>query len=160
MDVLRGEIGVTTTIRLVRPADVAALLDLMQQLYVEDGTVPFRRDAHRAATERLLDAGDAGQIYVVECSYAIVGYAVLTWGYSLEYGGTQALLDEMYIAPSHRRKGLARQLLKIVESACRDLGARALHLEVERSNVAVQRLYQSHGFSSQDRLLLTKRLDG
>ncbi len=40
--------------------------------------------------------------------------------------------------------------------ACRELGVRALHLEVERENVEAQALYRRIGYKDHDRYLLTK----
>jgi ribosomal protein S18 acetylase RimI-like enzyme len=43
--------------------------------------------------------------------------------------------------------------------ACPALGIHALHLEVERTNVAALRLYRKHGFEEHDRSLMTHRID-
>jgi ribosomal protein S18 acetylase RimI-like enzyme len=145
-------------IRPARVADVPALLNLMEGLYAEDGSVPFSRDTHRHATEKLVDSPALGQIFVMEVGAVLVGYAVLTWGYSLENGGKQGLLDEMYVAPTHRGGGLAGRVLRQMETACRESGARMVRLEVERENKGAQRLYLRHGFRAHDRYLLTKWL--
>ncbi|HYS78429.1 MAG TPA: hypothetical protein VEO94_06295 [Candidatus Dormibacteraeota bacterium] len=36
------------------------------------------------------------------------------------------------------------------------IGVRALHLEMERGNVAAQALYRRHGFADHDRYLMTR----
>jgi ribosomal protein S18 acetylase RimI-like enzyme len=87
-----------------------------------------------------------------------VGYAVLLFGYSLEYRGRDAFVDDVYLAPARRGRGLGRTVLEQVESAARELGVRALHLEVERENAAAQALYRRRGFRDTERLLMTKIL--
>jgi ribosomal protein S18 acetylase RimI-like enzyme len=152
-------VGAASMMRRGRPTDVSALLDLMERLYAEDGSVPLHRDRHRRALEALLVSPTLGQIYVIDVDDTVVGYAVLTWGYSLERGGKHGLLDEMYVAPAQRGKGLARHLLAEVEAACRERGVRAVILEVERSNETAQHVYRRHGFTTHDRYVLTKWLD-
>ena len=46
---------------------------------------------------------------------------VLTLGWSLEYHGRDAFVDELFIAPSCRGRGLSKLALGVLEDACRDL---------------------------------------
>jgi GNAT superfamily N-acetyltransferase len=54
-----------------------------------------------------------------------VGYLVVTLGYSLEYGGRDAFVDEVYIRSTHREKGIGTAALTFAEEQCRVLGVRA-----------------------------------
>jgi ribosomal protein S18 acetylase RimI-like enzyme len=83
---------------------------------------------------------------------------VLTLGYSLEFGGRDAFVDELYVQPAYRGLGVGRQALAVLEKACRELGVRALHLEVGRTNLRAQALYKAAGFVDRGHFLLTKRL--
>ena len=47
-------------------------------------------------------------------------------------------------------------MLTFVAAACADLGVRARHLEVARTNTAAQRLYRRARFEDHDRFLLTR----
>ena len=87
-----------------------------------------------------------------------MGYVVLTLGYSLEYHGMDAFVDELYVAPNERGHGLGKRALALVETGCRKLGVRALHLEVEQNKLAAQELYRKWGFSDHRRYLMTKVL--
>lgn len=148
----------TATLRAARAADVEPLLDLIRELYLEDGTTPFDAHHHRRAVAELVAHPDLGHILVFEEATNLVGYAVVTWGFSLEYRGRDAFLDELFIASSHRGQGLARQALTAVEEACRARGVKSLHLEVERANETAQGLYRRWGFIDHDRYLLTKSI--
>jgi ribosomal protein S18 acetylase RimI-like enzyme len=87
-----------------------------------------------------------------------VGYAVLTLGHSIEYQGRDGFVDEIYVRPAWRRRGVARELLRALEEEAVAVGVRALHLEVERQKEAVQALYHHLGFEDHDRVLMTKQL--
>ncbi len=145
--------------RLAREDDVETLLPLMRGLYEHDGD-EFNAVTHRAALMGLLAHPERGQVWLVEDDGAAVGYAVLTFGYSLEYRGRDALVDELFLAESHRGRGLGMQTLAFLEAECRRQGIAALHLEVARGNTRAQAVYRAAGFFSHDRILMTKWVGG
>lgn len=149
--------NVPTSIRLAERADVPTLVSLMTTFYEESG---YPLDAGRAAAafQELLADEACGRIWVAEIGGEAVGYVVLTLGFSMEYGGRDGFVDDLFIGREHRGEGLGRALLEALQDACGELGVRALHLEVERSNSAALELYKSQGFRANDRRLLTLRL--
>jgi GNAT superfamily N-acetyltransferase len=138
-------------------AETNVLLELMREFYTEEG-MPFDLASAQAALRPLLQDRTWGRVWLLRAGQDPAGYAVLTLGYSLEFGGHDAFVDELYVRPAHRRQGLGRQALAIVEAACRELGVRALHLEVGRTNTRAHALYQAVGFDDRGHFLLTKRL--
>jgi GNAT superfamily N-acetyltransferase len=144
-------------------ADVDRLLGFMRALQREGGASfdgrPFDEQVVRRSVVELIDDARLGRIWLIEVAGAAVGYAVLTLGYSLEFHGRDALLDELFVAEHARGHGIGTAVLALIADACRRLGACALHLEVDRDNVKAQRLYRRHGFQDHDRYLLTRRLD-
>ena len=138
-------------------ADVPAVLAHQRAFYAADGYA-FDETVARAAIEGLLDDPDRGRLWVLTDGDTIVGYLAVTFGWSLEWGGRDAFVDELYLAPSHRGSGIGRTAIALAEDACRAAGVRALHLEVERENARGRALYASTGFADTDRLLLTRRL--
>jgi ribosomal protein S18 acetylase RimI-like enzyme len=150
----------TVQTRPAGPNDVEALLDMMRQLYSEDASTPFVRAGHRHAVEELLATPAAGEIWIFEGAGMPIGYLVVTYGFSLEFHGRDAFVDELFIAASHRRKGLGRRALAIAEEACRQRGVRSLHLEVEIANDAAHELYRRGGFRDHGRRLMTKSIGG
>jgi ribosomal protein S18 acetylase RimI-like enzyme len=89
-----------------------------------------------------------------------IGYIILTVGFSFEFGGHDAFIDELYVSPEHRRKGVGRTAIKFLEARAVQMGVRAVHLEVSRDNPAAIELYSRCGYASHDRHLMTKRLAG
>ena len=145
----------TPEFRPAAPADARAILELMAGLYAEDGDVALDRDAALAALGELLAAPSLGRAWVAVAEGAPVAYLVVTWGFSLGHHGRDAFVDEVYVAPPYRGRGLGRRALELAEAACRERGVRALHLEVERANARAERLYRRHGFTGGDRRLMT-----
>jgi ribosomal protein S18 acetylase RimI-like enzyme len=137
--------------------DADALLDLVEAFYREEG-YPFERSAARRTLIGLVRAPARGWVWVIERRSKPVGYVVVTLGYSLEYRGTTALVDELYLVPEHRGRGLGSQALRLVERVCSSSRVRTVHLEVERSNAGADALYRRLGFADRGRSLLTKTL--
>ena len=144
--------------KLVDHADVDILLDLAREYYAFDGHT-YDREIVRAALEGLMRKPAFGRIWLI-CDGALpIGYVILTIGYSIEYHGHDAFVDELYLRESHRGRGWGRAALTFVEQVCRELDVRALHLEVERENIAAHAVYRKFGFEDQDRFLLNKWID-
>jgi len=137
--------------------DRGLLLVLIRGLYDHE-RIPFDEDRTDRALAGLLADPSLGRVWIVESDGEPAGYAVLTLGYSLEFGGRFGLLDELFIREEHRGRGAGRQALARIAEACRELGLSALRLEVGRTNRTAQGLYGKAGFATEDRDLMTLRL--
>ena len=146
-----------TDLRPATPADLEAVLALHRDFFAEDGYA-FREKESRANLARLLAEPGLGRVFVMEEGGRTVGYLVLTFGFSLEFGGRDGLVDELYVAPGHRGRGLGTRALEAAEAACREQGIRALHLVVERYKDGAQALYRRAGFVAHQRDVMTKRI--
>lgn len=140
-------------IRTATPGDFAALLELMRGYYRDDG-LEFDADTHARAMDRLLREPQWGRVWLAESDGVIVGYLALCIGFSLELGGNDAFVDEVFVLPEHRGRGLGRKLLEFAAEAARTLGIVAMHLEVDRANIAAQGLYTSLGYERRDRYFI------
>ena len=138
-------------------ADRELLLEFMAEYYALDG-ITFDPDKAAEALAELLAEPSAGCIWLISVGSEAVGYIVLTLGFSLEYHGRDAFVDEFYIRAPFRGRGYGRQAMALVEEEARALHVRELHLEVERRNNSAQRLYRRLGFAHHDRYLMSKRL--
>ncbi len=74
---------------------------------------------------------------------------------SVEKGGIALWIEELYVAPPHRRKGVARALLEFVRGEARNHGIRAIDLEVVRGQAAAEALYPKLGYKALDRRRFT-----
>ena len=143
--------------RIATPADLDALVRLQRVFYEAEGYC-FEEPAARAALHGLATDSGRGLLWVLDGDGGVHGYIAVSFGWSLEFQGRDAFVDELYLEPSYRGRGIGRAALALAEQASRAAGVRALHLEVERGNDAGRALYQRSGFADQDRILMTKRL--
>jgi ribosomal protein S18 acetylase RimI-like enzyme len=147
---------VTASIRAATSADIETLVALMRDFYDEDGD-PFHAEVSRAAFATLLAEPSSGRVWLAEEGALAVGYVVLTLGFSMEFGGRDAFVDDLYVVPRRRGRRVGHALLDACETTCRGLGVRALHLEVKPTNPAAA-LYRRLGFRDHLHHLMTKRL--
>ena len=87
-----------------------------------------------------------------------VGYVVLTLGYSIEYGGRDGFIDDLYLVPDARSRGWGRMIVDFALAEAARLGIRVLHLEVEANNDRARSLYRLAGFEETGRRLMRRRL--
>jgi len=140
--------------------DIDTLLRLMRDLQQDDPwSVPFREEQVRESVDELLLNPSRGRIYLIMGAGASIGYLVLSFDFSLEYGGINAWVDELFVRPELRGQGIGSKTLEFAAQAAREHGAKVLHLEVNRGNRAIH-LYRRHGFEDHDRYLLSKWLVG
>lgn len=138
------------------PRDGALVHSLVGEFYAEAG-YPFDAERAARAVDLLLGAPDFGRILLARRA-EVAGYVAVTFGFSLEFHGRDAFVDELFVRPACRKEGVGRRLLEAAEEECRRAGVGALHLEVERDNPAGRALYARRGFRDDGRLLLSKRL--
>ena len=126
-------------------ADADLLLDFMREYYAFDGH-HYDREAARTALIGLLKNPVFGLAWLVCDSDTPVGYIVLCFGYSLEYHGRDAFIDELFLAESHRGRGWGRETLEFVVEQARLHYVQAIHLEVVQQNAAAFDFYRKLGF--------------
>ena len=113
--------------------------------------------ALEAALRQLLGDPNLGGVWLIEDGGVACGYAIVTYGYDLEFAGRDAYLTELWIDPEARGRGAGSAALAALDGELRDRGVHALHLQVRPENAAV-RLYERAGFTRSPRLLMTRRL--
>jgi ribosomal protein S18 acetylase RimI-like enzyme len=124
----------------------------------EPGSYFFDEPTVREVLRKLLRSPDLGHVWVFFEEETPVGYMALTFGYSFEYHGRDAFIDELYIEPQYRRKGIGRRAMQFVEERAGELGVQAIHLEVDKGNDPAAELYRRAGYDNHSRFLMTKRL--
>lgn len=147
-----------TALHLARPEDLPRLLPLVTAFQEGEG-IPQSEEHVTNALAPLLEGNPLGAVYLIGPARAPLGYVVITFGWSLELGGMEAFVDELYIRPAVRGRGIATEVLATLPRALGQAGVRALHLEVDRANETAQRLYARARFEPRERyMLMTKML--
>jgi len=139
--------------RLATSADLADLLNLVREFCEADQHV-FDETHVRNALIPLLGSDRHGLVWLV--GQPAEGYAVVTWGYSLESGGADALLDEIYVR--ERGNGRGSDLLRYILQDLEVRGLKRVFLETERHNEAVRRFYAQHGFEEESSIWMCRGL--
>jgi ribosomal protein S18 acetylase RimI-like enzyme len=83
---------------------------------------------------------------------------VISFGWSVEFGGMDGFVDELYIRPSVRGRGLGTEVLTHLPKTLSASGLKAIHLEVSRVAIKTQEAYKRAGFQPRhDYLLMTRK---
>lgn len=145
------------TFRVAGPGDLETLLPFVREFWAIE-RLTFVEPVVRRALGGILAQADFGRVVVIELDSLPVGYYVLTLGYSLEHGGRDAFVDELYLREAKRGKGVGTAALAHASELCRQLGVNALHLEVDHVNPRARALYERNGFAAHERALMTRKL--
>lgn len=145
------------TLRAAAVADIDEMLPLVRELFRGE-SIPWDEARTWAALARLLGDAELGAVTLAVHGDAVVGYAIVTWGFDLEFAGRDAFLTELYVDATARRAGLGARLLAHAIEVARAAGAGALHLQVRRDNDGARRLYDRTGFSASPRVLMSRPL--
>ena len=81
--------------------------------------------------------------YIIETDGKISGYALTVNYPSQEFGGNVLWIDELFVLPEFRNRGIARSFFEFAEGLSEKI---ALRLEVEPDNEKAVKLYKSLGF--------------
>lgn len=142
-------------IRAATLDDLAEVLPRTRALNAHEG-IAISDELLEAALRRLLADPDLGGAWLIENEH-VVGYAIATFGYDLEFGGRDAYLTEIWIDEAERGRGAATAAIDLLADRLRAHDVRAVHLQVRPENPAL-RLYERTGFTRSPRLVLTRRL--
>ncbi len=151
-----GEDGAELVLVPIGVADLALLEQLVRAYYAEDG-LGFDEGRQPEALARLVEGEALACGWLVRLRGQVVGYVVLTWSFSLESGGRDGFIDELFLIPEVRGRGLGARVLALAELEAGRLGLLRLYLEVEHGNRAIN-LYRRAGFLDHHRYLMSKRL--
>lgn len=121
--------------------DLAALFDGYRQFYGQPAD-----PARAAAFLRARMQADESAIFLARDGGSAVGFTQLYPVWSSVRTGRAWLLNDLFVVPQARGKGVARALLDAAREHGRATGARYLQLETARDNLAAQRLYEAHGW--------------
>lgn len=97
--------------RILKPADVPALLALAAEFHGGD---PAARDRILSTVAELNRHRRSGSLFVIERGEDLAGYCILVNCWSSALGGTVLCIDEIYVSPAHRRRGIATDFIELL----------------------------------------------
>jgi GNAT superfamily N-acetyltransferase len=134
-----------------RPDEAAALFELLSAQLVEHAIPLAPRLLAEAIAGALADDGRA-LILVAREEGRTVGVAYLSFHWTLERGGNVLWVEELYVLPDRRGRGIGTQLLQAALDLARARRCLAVELEVESSHARAANLYARAGFRPLDRI--------
>jgi GNAT superfamily N-acetyltransferase len=144
--------------RRALPGDITTLVAFMSEFYAESDYGLDQQLAEKAFAAILSDER-LGYVWLIDDEAKVVGYVVLTLRFGMEYGGLMACLDDLFVVPQSRNKGLSTAALVQVRDFCKSIGVRAITADVSHSNGSAQRVYRRLGLvEAPDRQLLALAL--
>jgi ribosomal protein S18 acetylase RimI-like enzyme len=133
-----------TTVRHATLRDlpvVAAMLDAFNQEF----STPTPGAAAVEARLRALFGRD--DVAVLVAAEPVAGLALLTLRPTVWETGPAVLLEELYVRPEQRNRGLGGELLEAAVALAAEKGATTLEINVDEEDVDAQRFYRRHGFT-------------
>lgn len=132
------------TIREITAADREAFLELMNEFYHSEAVLhPVPRVYMERSFAELMRSGEYLQAWFLEAGDAPAGYALISRSFSPEAGGIVIWLEELYLRPDYRGRGMGGEFLDWMKE---NVPAARYRLEVEPDNHRVKALYARHGF--------------
>lgn len=136
----------TRVVRLAQPADLEALVELVEVLCEQE--MEFNPDAptqRRGLHAPVADPGH-GRVLVAELEGRMVGMVSIQLTVSTALGAPAAILEDLIVDPQCRGAGIGSTLLASAIEQAEALGCRRITLLVDADNADAQRLYERHGF--------------
>jgi ribosomal protein S18 acetylase RimI-like enzyme len=137
-------------VRAATPADRGAAIRLLTAQLVEHA-LPADPDGVARGVELALAHGSSAWMVLALVHGLPAGILLANPIVSVEHGGAALWIEELYVVPERRRRGVARALLRLVVDEARANGMRAVELEVVPTQAAALALYASLGFQPVDR---------
>ena len=125
-------------------ASVAGLLDAFNREY---NTPTPGKAVLATRLSRILAGGDVIALLSGDPAVAV---ALLTLRPNVWYEGPVAVLDELYVAPEQRGRGLGSALLEAAEAVTRQHGGRLLEINVDGDDTGARRFYERHGYANSE----------
>jgi ribosomal protein S18 acetylase RimI-like enzyme len=147
-----------TALTLARPDDLDRLLPLVAACHAEVGIVE-EDTRRRAALLPVLEGSPHAAAYLIGPPRTPIGYLVISFGWSVIFAGLVGTVDEIYIRPAVRGRGIATEVLSALPRALAGAGLKALHLTLRQEDLKARRLYEKMHFVSRERdILMTLKL--
>lgn len=134
-------------IRLAGAADAPTFGRLLHAFNAEFGEPTPEPEVF---AERAAPLIESGELIVLFVGQGPEGFAQLRFRPSIYTGALDAYLEEFYVAPEHRGRGLGRALLEAAMERARERGAARIELNTGEMDVAARHLYESAGFTNRE----------
>ena len=126
--------------------DLAQLFDGYRQFYEQLSNIPAATQFLRERIER-----DESVIFIAHAGGEALGFTQLYPSFSSVSMGSIFVLNDLFVAPGGRKRGIGRRLLEAAAEHGRREGALRLTLSTAITNQTAQSLYESQGWMRDER---------
>jgi GNAT superfamily N-acetyltransferase len=135
----------------VRPAalnDIPPLLALVRRYWEFEAIRDFTALRVELVLQRLIAHPQLGSVWVAERAGRLLGYLLAVHVLSVEHGGVMAEIDEFFVLPEERGRGVGAALLASAEEALAARGCVRLQLQLGIANQAGRTFYEHRGYAA------------
>jgi len=126
-------------------SDFNVLIEMIFGLYEEDHVgLPMTMEKIKKTVDTCIRNPQKVQIVIIRCGDIIIGYGLITFLWSNEYGGDVLDIDEIYVKKGYRNKKVATRFIKHILETHKNVVL--FELEATPSNKSAIALYKSLGF--------------
>ncbi len=134
-------------IERVSAADVRVVLPLFAAQFAEHG-IAASGEALEQAVRGLVDSEGRGAVLAAYEDGRAIGVAALAFTWTLEHSGRSAWLDELYVVPDRRGRGVGTALLRRALEVAASERCLAVDLEVDSAHARAEGLYARERFAA------------
>lgn len=139
----------TAALHLATIEDLDRVVPLVAAYHAYEG-IEQDDAARRGAIEPLLKGSEHGALWLIGPRRAPVGYIAISFGWSIELGGLDGIIDEFFMRENVRGRGMGTEVLRLLLKQLSAAGMKALSLEVAPENARATKLYARRGFVLRD----------
>ena len=137
--------GDVLCVRVASADEAGEIARLLHDFNTEFGTPS---PGARILAARLRSLLESPSTFAILAGSPSVAVALLTLRTNVWYDGHVALLDELYVVPALRGKGIGSAVMERLLATARTSGIDAIEINVDEGDVDAQRFYTRHGFRS------------
>ena len=132
-------------LHLAGMSDFGRLEPMVEACHAEAG-LESDLDFREAALGPLLEGSPLGAAWLVGPKMSPVGYLLVSFGWRVADGGMVGVIDEFWIRPKVRGRGMGTEVLTQLLPTLRDAGLKALSVEIGPEEERARRLAVRRGF--------------
>lgn len=137
----------TPTVRVAGVADAEVAAEMLHAFNVEFDTPTPGREVLAERLRELLARDDVALLLGGDPAAAL---ALVTFRPGVWEPGPVPLLEELYVRPDLRDRGIGDALLEHALALASDRGARTFEINVDEGDTDARRFYEAHGFSNSE----------
>ena len=138
-------------VEVTLPTGLAEPLALLEEALRDGDPVP---EDFADRLRKAVEAGDA-EVLAARAEDQILGVALLAYRLSVSAGGLFASVEDLYVRPEARRRGVGRALLQAADERCEDHGISYVEAQVEEREA--EQFYAALGYEPQTSVRVLSR---